>query len=67
MSSEHLARKRRASGRGDEGAALGRAQRCGGCAAVLRASRLAGTWSHPNVVTVHDYVEFEGTAYIALG
>ena len=32
----------------------------------LRESRLAGSLSHPNVVTVHEYFEHEGTAYIAM-
>src|SRR5262249_4856988 len=32
----------------------------------LRESRLAGALSHPNVVTVHEYFEHEGTAYIAM-
>ena len=32
----------------------------------LRESRLAGSLSHPNVVTVHDYFESDGTPYIAM-
>jgi predicted Ser/Thr protein kinase len=32
----------------------------------LRESRLAGSLSHPNIVTVHDYFEYEGTPYIAM-
>src|SRR5215213_10539262 len=32
----------------------------------LRESRLAGSLSHPNIVTVHDYFESEGTPYIAM-
>src|SRR5215213_5614614 len=32
----------------------------------LRESRLAGSLSHPNIVTVHDYFEWEGTPYIAM-
>ena len=32
----------------------------------LRESRLAGSLSHPNIVTVHDYFEYEGIAYIAM-
>src|SRR4051812_49137182 len=32
----------------------------------LRESRLAGSLSHPNIVTVHDYFEWDGTAYIAM-
>ena len=32
----------------------------------LRESRVAGSLSHPNVVTVHDYFEHEGTPYIAM-
>jgi hypothetical protein len=32
----------------------------------LRESRLTGRLNHPNVVTVHEYLEHEGTAYIAM-
>src|SRR3954464_4723029 len=32
----------------------------------LREARLAGSLSHPNIVTVHDYFEWEGTPYIAM-
>jgi hypothetical protein len=32
----------------------------------LRESRLTGGLNHPNVVTVHEYLEHEGTAYIAM-
>jgi serine/threonine protein kinase len=32
----------------------------------LRESRLAGSLSHPNIVTVHDYFENEGAPYIAM-
>jgi len=32
----------------------------------LRESRLAGSLNHPNVVTVHDYLEHDGTPYIAM-
>jgi Protein kinase domain len=32
----------------------------------VRESRIAGSLSHPNIVTVHDYLEFEGTPYIAM-
>src|SRR6201990_3527053 len=32
----------------------------------LRESRVAGSLSHPNVVTVHDYFEHDGTPYIAM-
>jgi hypothetical protein len=32
----------------------------------LRESRLAGSLSHPNIVTVHDYFESDGTPYIAM-
>jgi Protein kinase domain len=32
----------------------------------LRESRLVGSLNHPNVVTVHEYLEHEGTAYIAM-
>jgi serine/threonine protein kinase len=32
----------------------------------LRESRVAGSLSHPNVVTVHDYFQWEGTPYIAM-
>jgi len=32
----------------------------------LRESRLAGSLSHPNVVTVHEFFEHEGTGYIAM-
>ena len=32
----------------------------------VRESRMAGSLSHPNIVTVHDYFEHEGTAYIAM-
>src|SRR3954469_7677573 len=32
----------------------------------VRESRLAGSLTHPNVVTVFDYFEREGTPYIAM-
>jgi serine/threonine protein kinase len=32
----------------------------------LRESRLAGSLSHPNIVTVHDYFVSDGTPYIAM-
>jgi serine/threonine protein kinase len=32
----------------------------------LRESRLAGSLNHPNIVTVHEYFEHEGTGYIAM-
>src|SRR4051812_38474941 len=32
----------------------------------LREARLAGSFSHPNVVTVHDYFEHAGAPYIAM-
>jgi serine/threonine protein kinase len=32
----------------------------------LRESRVAASLSHPNIVTVHDYFEHEGTPYIAM-
>jgi serine/threonine protein kinase len=32
----------------------------------LRESRLAGSITHPNVVAVHDYFEWEGLPYIAM-
>ena len=32
----------------------------------LRESRVAGSLSHPNICTVHDYFEHEGTPYIAM-
>ena len=32
----------------------------------LRESRLAGSLSHPNIVTVHDYFEHDGIPYIAM-
>jgi hypothetical protein len=32
----------------------------------LHESRLAGSLNHPNVVTVHDYFEHDGTPYIAM-
>src|SRR5919197_3900186 len=32
----------------------------------LRESRVAGSLSHPNIVTVHDYFEHEGIPYIAM-
>ena len=32
----------------------------------LRESRVAGSLSHPNIVTVHDYFEQDGTPYIAM-
>jgi serine/threonine protein kinase len=32
----------------------------------LRESRLAGSLSHPSVVTVHEFFEHEGTGYIAM-
>ena len=35
-------------------------------ARFLLESRLAGSLNHPNVVTVHDYFESEGTPYISM-
>ena len=32
----------------------------------LREARLAGSLTHPNIVTVHDYFEHDGTPYIAM-
>ncbi len=32
----------------------------------LRESRLAGSLNHPNIVTVHDYIEEDGASYIAM-
>jgi serine/threonine protein kinase len=32
----------------------------------LREARLAGSFSHPNIVTVHDYFEHQGVPYIAM-
>jgi hypothetical protein len=32
----------------------------------LREARLAGSLGHPNIVTVHDYIEEDGTPYIAM-
>src|SRR5919206_3153229 len=32
----------------------------------LRESRVAGSLSHPSIVTVHDYFEHAGTPYIAM-
>jgi len=32
----------------------------------LRESRVAGSLSHPNIVTVHDYFEHDGTPFIAM-
>jgi predicted Ser/Thr protein kinase len=32
----------------------------------LRESRVAGSLNHPNIVTVHEYFEHEGTPYIAM-
>ena len=32
----------------------------------LREARLAGSLSHPNIVTVHEYFERDGTPYIAM-
>jgi hypothetical protein len=32
----------------------------------VRESQLAGGLNHPNIVTVHDFFEFEGTPYIAM-
>jgi hypothetical protein len=32
----------------------------------LRESRVAGSLSHPNIVTVHDYFQRDGTPYIAM-
>src|SRR5688500_19246642 len=32
----------------------------------LRESRVAGSLNHPNVVTVHEYFEHDGTGYIAM-
>ena len=33
---------------------------------LLRESRVAGSLNHPNIVTVHEYFEHEGTAFIAM-
>src|ERR1700750_3025778 len=33
----------------------------------LRESRVAGSLSHPNIVTVHDYFEWQGTPHITMG
>ena len=35
-------------------------------ARFLRESRVAGSLSHPNVVTVHDFFEHDGTPFIAM-
>ena len=35
-------------------------------ARFLRESRIAGSLSHPNIVTVHDYFEHDGMPYIAM-
>ena len=35
-------------------------------ARFLRESRIAGSLSHPNIVTVHDYFEHEGIPYISM-
>ncbi|MBA3746879.1 MAG: serine/threonine protein kinase, partial [Solirubrobacterales bacterium] len=32
----------------------------------LREARMAGSMSHPNIVTVHEYFKHEGTPYIAM-
>jgi serine/threonine protein kinase len=32
----------------------------------VREARVAGKLSHPNIVTIHDFFEFEGTPYIAM-
>jgi serine/threonine protein kinase len=32
----------------------------------LHEARLAGSFSHPNIVTVHDYLEHDGAPYIAM-
>jgi serine/threonine protein kinase len=32
----------------------------------LREARMAGSLSHPNIVTVHDYIESDGTPFIAM-
>src|SRR3954462_3795432 len=32
----------------------------------LREARLAGSLSHPNIVTVHDFFQFAGKPYIAM-
>src|SRR5262249_9128876 len=32
----------------------------------LRESRIAGSFSHPNIVTVYDYFEHDGLPYIAM-
>ena len=32
----------------------------------LRESRLAGSLAHANIVTVHDYLQVDGTPYIAM-
>ena len=32
----------------------------------LRESRVTGALNHPNIVTVHEYLEHEGTAFIAM-
>jgi hypothetical protein len=38
----------------------------GAIARFLTESRLAGSLNHPNIVTVHDYFEHDGTPYIAM-
>jgi hypothetical protein len=35
-------------------------------ARFLREARMAGSLSHPNIVTVHDYIENDGTPFIAM-
>src|SRR3954470_1413649 len=32
----------------------------------IREARVAGALSHPNIVTVHEYFEYDGTPYIAM-
>jgi protein kinase-like protein len=38
----------------------------GAVSRFLTESRLAGSLNHPNIVTVHDYFEHDGTPYIAM-
>jgi DNA-binding beta-propeller fold protein YncE len=43
-----------------------RAAEPGAVSRFLTESRLAGSLNHPNIVTVHDYFEHDGTPYIAM-
>jgi glutamate/tyrosine decarboxylase-like PLP-dependent enzyme len=55
----------RAQGR-DQGAAARSGERSGATRALLREARAASALNHPNIVTVHDVGEADGTLYVAM-